>query len=64
MKFYAGTTISGVKVVFADRAQNSEHSHLVPADPADINLYFNGEMLRGNMKLNLPLQGATLTLHP
>ena len=52
----------GVKVVFADRAQNSGHSGFVPADPAHINLYNNGQLLHDDLMINQPLHQAVLTL--
>ena len=66
MRFFAGYTIADVKLIFAQRAQDSGHRHHVAADPAAIDLYFNGEMLQDGAKLYEAdlWHGCTVTLHP
>ena len=66
MRFPTAHTIAEVKGFFATRAQASGHRHHVVADPAAIDLYFNGEMLQDDAKLHETdlWHGCTVTLHP
>ena len=59
-------TVAELKDLFATRAQASGHRHHVAADPAAIDLYFNGEMLQDGAKLYETdlWHGCTVTLHP
>ena len=64
MGFYAGTSILGVKMMIAQRAQASGHRHIVPESPDFINLYFNGELVADDIRLNREHHRGNWSLFP
>ena len=64
MGFYASTSIRAVKMLLAARAQASGHRHLVPQNPAFIQLYLDGELLSDSYMLTREHHNSTMTLFP
>ena len=67
MGVYSGTEVREVKRALVVRAVASGHRHLVPTDPALIDLFIDGELLSDNMRFTRAHAGegiVTITLFP
>ena len=62
MGVYSGTEVREVKRMLVVRAQASGHRHLVPADPAFIDLFMDGELLSDDMRFSRAHSRANITL--